>query len=144
VALLEPTSTSRGSRTSSAPSRYGRQDLSLVSEILFGVLLAGLGWLANLLSDHFPFVCFVFFDSIEKSLALILSKFCIMHVLVPVLLHTSFRSARECLCYICPAVASFPHILKPLLFSSRPWGVGTAFLHRWLHGSRRRFLLRHA
>ncbi len=56
-----------------------------------------LGWLANLLPDHFPLIRFIFFDSVEKSLALlhcqhelegwkglldlILRKFCIMHIL---------------------------------------------------------------
>jgi hypothetical protein len=88
--------------TTSVPSRNGRQDLSLVSKQLLGVLFASLrgqnissnifptvattgklaaervnwtnlGWFANLLPDLLPFVLFIILDSVQKSLALFYS-----------------------------------------------------------------------
>ena len=42
----------------------------LTGPMLFGMLLAGLGWFANLLANRLPLVVLVFLDGIQQGLAL--------------------------------------------------------------------------
>src|SRR5690606_16123557 len=55
-------------------------------EVLLGVLLAGLGRLADLLANGLPLVVLVLLDRRHQSLALVFRKLGVVHVLVPVLL----------------------------------------------------------
>ena len=79
--------------------------------------------------------------------------------LVPMLLHTSFRTVWKCLttprqppsthitwdlyfCYLTPTVPCIPHRLKALLFCGTPWRVGPALFRGWsLRGFGRLFTL---
>ncbi len=94
----------------------------LTREILLRVLLAGLGWLADLLPNDLPLVVFVLLNSRKESgflkgggaklvhamimhegagtaggKYLVFSKLGIVHVLVPVLLDTALCPRGECL-----------------------------------------------
>lgn len=98
--------------------------------MLLGVLLAGLGGLANLLADNLPLAVLVFLDGVEKGLALILGELSVVHILVPMLLHTAFRTRGESLGDFSPALACVTHLLESKLFRGGPRGIGTALLHR--------------
>lgn len=120
--------------------------------MLLGVLLAGLGGLANLLADNLPLAVLVFLDGVKKGLALILGELGVVHILVPMLLHTTFRTRGESLTHklaagpwlyipgtvleitylgdLSPALARVTHLLEPKLFRGGPRGIGTALLHR--------------
>jgi hypothetical protein len=97
--------------------------------MLLGILLASLRWLAHLLPDRLPLVVLVLFNGREQGCFLrgesastgyttrgqagaylILSKLGIMHVLVPVLLHTALCPRRERLCLVSaePAIVPTP------------------------------------
>jgi hypothetical protein len=99
--------------------------------MFFGVLLASLGRLPDLLPNHLPLVVLVLLDCVQQRLTLVLCKFCIMHVLVPMLFDGSFRAGGESFGDFCPAVASISHLLQAKLFLRCPGGVGPALLCRW-------------
>lgn len=84
--------------------------------MFFGKLFARLGWLADFLPNSLPFVVLIFLDGIEKVLFLslngsvnsrqpchhregitylVFSEFSVVHVLVPMLLHTAFCACGE-------------------------------------------------
>ena len=73
---------------------FAREQLG---KVLLGVLLTGLGRLPDLLADRLPLVVLVVLDRVHECLAVVLGKLGIVHVLVPVLLDTAFRSRGECL-----------------------------------------------
>lgn len=99
-------------------------------EVLFGILFACFCRLSDFLAYFLPLVVVVLFDSVEERRTFVLSEFRIVHILVPVLLDTSFRSTRKGLCDLCPAAASISHSLQPLFFSRRPRSICPA-LFRW-------------
>lgn len=68
-----------------------------IGEVLFSILLACLGRLADLLADRLPFVVLVLLDRTKQGGALILGKFSIVHIFVPVLLDTALGAGGESL-----------------------------------------------
>lgn len=63
--------------------------------MFFGVLFTSLGGLANLLANDLPLLVLVLLDGVEQGLAFVLGKFCVVHILVPMLLDTAFCACRE-------------------------------------------------
>lgn len=110
--------------------------LYLSLEILFRILFACLCRLADFLAYLLPLVRLVFFDGVEKSLTLIFCKLCIMHIFVPMLLHTAFCSAWKRLCDIRPTIARIPHSFQSLFFSRCPRCIRSTLLRWWAHGRR--------
>lgn len=82
-------------------------------EMLLSVLLTCLSRLADFCADTLPFVIFVILDCAHEGLALILSKLGIVHILVPMLLNTTFRSCWESLGNLRPAITRVPHLFQP-------------------------------
>jgi len=83
--------------------------VSTLGKVLLRVLLAGLGWLAQLLTNKFPFVCLVLFDGSEQRSTLFIVEFSVVHVLIPMLFNAPLRPVRERFCDFAPAFALVPH-----------------------------------
>jgi len=83
--------------------------LSVLGKVLLCILLAGLGWLAQLLTNRFPFVCLVLFDGSEKRSTLFTIEFSVVHVLIPMLFDAPLRPVRERFCDFAPAFALVSH-----------------------------------
>lgn len=62
-----------------------------IGKVFFGILFAGLGGLANLLTNDLPLVVFVVLDCVEKRLAFVLGKFGVMHILLASMLVIVFQ-----------------------------------------------------
>lgn len=64
-------------------------------KVFLGVLFTSLGRLANLLANRLPLIRLVFFDRVKQILTFVLCEFCVVHILVPMLLHTPFGALRK-------------------------------------------------
>jgi len=112
-----------------------RKALSQVLDLpalLFGELFASLGGLANFLSDYFPLVGVVVFDSLHQGCTeiadLVFRELGVVHVFIPMLLYAAFGAQRERLCDLAPAAAGISQRLESLFFSWRPRCVCAPFL----------------
>lgn len=97
-------------------------------KVFFGKLFTSLGWFLHLLSNNLPLAVLVLFDRVEKRGALVSIKFSVMHVLVPMLLHTTLCAIGKRLGNLCPTVALISHLFETQLFVRRPWSIGAALL----------------
>jgi len=110
---------------------FDRKALSQVLDLpalLFGELFASLGGLANFLSDYFPLVGVVVFDSLHQGCTLVFRELGVVHVFIPMLLYAAFGAQRERLCDLAPAAAGISQRLESLFFSWRPRCVCAPFL----------------
>jgi len=114
---------------------FDRKALSQVLDLpalLFGELFASLGGLANFLSDYFPLVGVVVFDSLHQGCTeiadLVFRELGVVHVFIPMLLYAAFGAQRERLCDLAPAAAGISQRLEPLFFGGRPRCVCAPFL----------------
>ena len=63
--------------------------------MLLRILLTSLGGLTNLLPDNLPLVVLVLLDRREEGLALVFRELGVVHILIPVLLHTALGTRGE-------------------------------------------------
>lgn len=101
-----------------------------IRKMFFSILLACLCRLANFLANRLPFIILIILNCVKQRLALILSKFCVVHILIPMFLDTTFGSCGESLGNLCPAVAGVPHLLQPQFLSRSPGSIRTT-LFNW-------------
>lgn len=112
-----------------------------IREMLFRILFTCLCRLADFLTDSLPLVILIVLDGIEKSLALILGKFGVVHVLIPVFLDAALGSCRKGLGNFCPAAAGVPHLFQPQLLGRSPGSIRATLLN-WRRLRRRVWAIR--